>query len=60
MYLLSRVMVWSIGVESWSGFLECVLEWNKVRFSFFCGHLFKNVNRGNPESFCSIILIADK
>ena len=32
MYLLSRVMVWSIGVESWSGFLECVLEWNKVRF----------------------------
>ena len=35
--------------------------WNGIKLDFFfCGHLFKNVNRGNSESFCSIILIADK
>ena len=41
-------------MESWSGILECVLEWNKVRFILL---LFKNVNRGNSESFCSNILL---
>ena len=45
-------------MESWSGILECVLEWNKVRFfAVVVAHLFKNVNRGNSESFCSIILL---
>ena len=25
-------MEWSLGVESWSGILEWILEWNEVRF----------------------------
>ena len=25
-------MEWSLGVEPWSGVLEWILEWNKVRF----------------------------
>ena len=40
-------MEWPFGVcfGPRGGILECVLEWNKVRF--FVANLFKNVNRGN-------------
>ena len=47
-------------MESWSGILEFVLEWNKVRFFVVVVHLFKNVNLGNSESFCSIILLINE
>ena len=28
-------MEWSLGVESWSGVLEWIMEWNGVRFLVF-------------------------
>ena len=41
--LWSGVMEWSLGVESWSGVLEWVLEWilewNEVRFAVIVAFL---------------------
>ena len=32
-------MEWSLGVESWSGVLEWILEWNEVRFAVIAAFL---------------------
>ena len=32
-------MEWSLGVESWSGVLEWILEWKEVRFAVIVAFL---------------------
>ena len=44
-------MEWSHGVAFWS------VVWNGIKLDFGVAHLFKSVNPGNFESYCSIILL---
>ena len=32
-------MEWSLGVQSWGGVLEWILEWNEVRFAVMVAFL---------------------